>query len=71
MLVGRDFFGTEFKKNTLNREESLVSLVACVHKEATTRLRKTAKKCIPVHCQKCNVGLCTGQGFQVYHTKVD
>jgi hypothetical protein len=32
---------------------------------------KTAKKCTTTYCRKCNIGLCTGQCFEVYHSKLN
>jgi hypothetical protein len=31
---------------------------------------KTVKKCTTMYCRKCDVGLCTGQCFEVYHTSL-
>jgi len=35
------------------------------------QIRKTVKKCTTIYCQKCDVGLCIGQCFEVYHTKLN
>jgi hypothetical protein len=32
---------------------------------------KTIKNCTTMYCQKCDVGLCTRQCFEVYHTKMN
>jgi hypothetical protein len=32
---------------------------------------KIIKKCTTMYCQKCDVGLCKGQCFEVYHTKMN
>ena len=32
---------------------------------------KTVKKCTTVYCHKCDIGLCIGQCFEVYHTKLN
>jgi hypothetical protein len=32
---------------------------------------KTVKNCATVYCRKCYVGLCMGQCFEVYHTKLN
>ena len=32
---------------------------------------KTVKKCTTMYCRKCDVGLCVGQCFEVYHTKLN
>ena len=32
---------------------------------------KSAKKCTRMYCGKCDVGLCIGQCFEVYHTKLN
>jgi hypothetical protein len=31
---------------------------------------KTVKKCTTMYCRKCDVGLCVGQCFEVYHSKL-
>jgi len=35
------------------------------------QIGKTMKKCTAIYCRKCNVGLCRGQCFEVYHTKLN
>ena len=32
---------------------------------------KTIKKCTTMYCRKYDVGLCIGQCFEVYHTKLN
>jgi hypothetical protein len=32
---------------------------------------KTVKKCTTTYCRKCDVGLCIGQCFEVYHSKLN
>jgi len=32
---------------------------------------KTVTKCTTMYCPKCDVGLCIGQCFEVYHTKLN
>jgi hypothetical protein len=32
---------------------------------------KTVKKCTKTYCRKCDVGLCIGQCFEVYHSKLN
>ena len=68
--IGRDNFYVGFQHCMLSwREKSQHSCCMCVviGKHQTM---KTAKKCTKMYCQKCNLGLCTGQSFEVYHTKL-
>jgi hypothetical protein len=38
------------------------------HKRLTN---KAVKKCTTLYCRKCDVGLCIGQCFEVYHSKLN
>jgi hypothetical protein len=35
------------------------------------KTRKTVTKFTTTYCRKCDIGLCIGQGFEVYHSKLN
>ena len=44
----------------------------CMSAERGKRqIGKSMKKCNAIYCCKCEVGLCRGQCFEVYHTKLN
>jgi len=50
----------------------VVCVCVCVCAERKKcQTEKTVKKCTKMYCQKYNVGLCIGQCFEVYHTKLN
>ena len=69
-LIGRNHYlyripVTHAKLEGKSWHSCLMYAERCKH-----QARKTVKKCTMMYCWKCNVGLCTGQCFQVYHTKL-
>jgi len=40
-------------------------------KRGKRQIGKTVKKCTAIYCHKCDVGLCRGQCFEVYQTKLN
>ena len=66
----REFFYVGFQRCMLSwRKKSQYSCCMCAV-ISKCQTRKTVKKCTKIYCQKYDVGLCTGQSFEVYHTKV-
>jgi hypothetical protein len=57
-LVGRDHFFFFFPATHAEME-------------GKRQTGKTIKKCTTMYCRKCDVGLCIGQCFEVYHTKLN
>ena len=48
------------------------ALMSCVYREkGKHQTGKTVKKYTTMYCLKCDVGLCIGQCFEVYHTKLN
>ena len=70
-LVGRDHFLYRIPV-THARVEGISQLSCRVCAEKSKRQPgKIIKKCTTMYCRKCDVQLCTGQCFEVYHTKVN
>ena len=70
-LVGRDHFLYRIPATHAKVEgTSQRSCHVCTEK-SKRQTRKTVKKCTTMYCQKCDVGLCIGQCFEVYHTKLN
>jgi hypothetical protein len=70
-LVGRDYFLYRIPATHAKLEgKSQRSCRVCAER-SKFQTRKTVKKCTTMYCQKCDVGLCVGQCFEVYHTKLN
>ena len=70
-LLGRDHFLYRIPATHAKMEgTSQRSCRACAEK-SKHQTGKTIKKCTTVYWRKCNVGLCIGQCFEVYHTKLN
>jgi hypothetical protein len=70
-LVGRDNFLYSIPA-THAKLEGKSQRSCCVCAERSKRQTgKTVKKCTTMYCRKCDVGLCVGQYFEVYHTKLN
>ena len=69
--VGRDHFLYRIPA-THAKVEGTSQRLCCVCAEKSKRQTgKTIKKCTTMYCRKCDVGLCIGQCFEVYHTKLN
>ena len=69
--VGRDHFlyripATHAKVQGTSQRSCCI----CVDR-SKRQTRKTVEKCTTMYCQKCDVGLCRRQCFEVYHTKLN
>ena len=70
-LVGRDHFLCRIPATHAKLEgESQCSRRVCAER-SKRQTGNTVKKCTTVYCRKCDVGLCIGQCFEVYHTKLN
>jgi len=70
-LVGRDRFLYRISA-THAKVEGTSQHSRCVCTERSKRQTgKTVKKYTTMYCRKCDVGLCIGQCFEVYHTKLN
>jgi len=70
-LVGTDHFLYRFPATHAKVEgTSQHSCHVCADR-SKRQTGKTVKKCTTMYCQKCDVGLCVGQCFEVYHTKLN
>ena len=70
-LVGRDHFLYRIPATHARVEgTSQRSCRVCAEK-SKRQTGKTVKKCTTMYCRKCNVGLCIGQCFEVYHSKLN
>ena len=70
-LVGRDHFLYRIPA-THAKVEGTSQRSRCVCAERSKRQTgRTVQKCTTMFCRKCDVGLCIGQCFEVYHTKLN
>jgi len=70
-LVGRDHFLYRIPATHAKLEgKSQRSCRVCVER-SKRQTGKSVKKCTTMYCQKCDVGLCVGQCFEVFHTKLN
>ena len=70
-LVGRDHFLYKILA-THAKVEGTSQRSCCMCAEKSKRQTgKTIKKCTTMYCQKCDIVLCIGQCFEVYHTKLN
>ena len=70
-LVGRDHFLYRIPATNARVEgTSQRSCRVCAEK-SKRQTGKTVKKCTTMYCKKCDVGLCVGQCFEVYHSKLN
>jgi hypothetical protein len=70
-LVGRDHFLYMIPATHTKVEETSQCSCRMCAERSKCQTGKTVKKCTKMYCQKCNVGLCIGQCFEVYHTKLN
>ena len=69
-LIGRDQFLYRIPAVHVRLEgKSQCSRRVCAER-SKRQTGKTVKKCITMYCRKCDVGLCIGQCFEVYHSKL-
>jgi hypothetical protein len=70
-LVGRDHFLYRIPVTHAKLEgKSQRSCRVCAER-SKRQTGKSVKKCTTMYCRKCNVGLCIGQCFEVFHTKLN
>jgi hypothetical protein len=68
-LVGREQFIHKIPVTHATLEgKSQRSICLCAEK-SKLQTRKTVTKCTTTYYRKCNIGLCKGQCFEVYHSK--
>jgi hypothetical protein len=70
-LVGRDHFVYRIPATHAKLEGISQRSCSVCAERSKRQTRKTVKKCTTMYCQKCDVGLCIGQCFEVYHTKLN
>ena len=70
-LVGRDHFLYRIPATHAKLEgKSQRSCRVCAER-SKRQTGKSVKKCTTMYCRKCDVGLCIGQCFEVFHTKLN
>ena len=70
-LVGRDHFLYRIPATHTKLEgKSQRSCRVCAER-SKRQTGKSVKKCTTMYCRKCDVGLCIGQCFEVFHTKLN
>jgi hypothetical protein len=67
-LIGRDHF--LYRVPATHAKMEGTTQRSCAEK-SKRQTGKTIKKCTTMYCRKCDVGLCIGQCFEVYHTKLN
>jgi len=70
-LVGRDHFLYGIPATHVKVEGTSQRSCHVCAERSKLQTGKTVKKCTTMYCQKCDVGLCVGQCFEVYHTKLN
>jgi hypothetical protein len=70
-LVGRDHFLYRIPATHANVEGTSQRSCRVCAERSTRQTGKTVKKRTTMYCQKCDIGLCIGQCFEVYHTKLN
>jgi len=70
-LVERDHFLCRIPATHARVEGTSQHSCRMCAERSKRQTRKTVKKCTTMYCQKCDVGLCIGQCFEVYHTKLN
>ena len=70
-LAGRDHFLYRIPATHTRLEgKSQRSCRVCAER-SKRQTGKSVKKCTTMYCRKCDVGLCIGQCFEVFHTKLN
>jgi len=70
-LVGRDHFLYRVPATRAKMEGNSQRSCRVCAEISKRQTGKTIKKCTTMYCRKCDVGLCIGQCFEVYHTKLN
>jgi hypothetical protein len=70
-LVGKDHFLYRIPATHAKVEGTSQHSCRVCAERSKCQTRRTVKKCITMYCRKCDVGLCIGQCFEVYHTKLN
>jgi len=70
-LVGRDHFLYRIPATQAKMEGTSQCSCSMCADRSKSQTGKTAKKCTTMYCPKCDVGLCIGRCFEVYHTKLN
>jgi hypothetical protein len=60
----------EFQWNMLDWRGNLCAYVTCTER-SKRQTGKTVKKCTTMYPRKCDVGLCIGQCFEIYNSKLN
>jgi len=70
-LEGRDYFLHRIPATHAKFEgKSQCSCHMCAERRKR-QTGKTVKKCNTMYCRKCDIGLCIGQCFEVYHPQLN
>jgi maltodextrin utilization protein YvdJ len=70
-LVGRDHFLYRIPATHAKVEGTSQRSCRVCAERSERQTGKTKKKRTTMYCRKCDVGLCIGQCFEVYHTKLN
>ena len=70
-FVGRDHFLYRIPATHAKVEGTSQDSCRVCADRSKCQTGKTVKKCTTMFCRKCEVGLCIGQCFEVYHTKLN
>ena len=70
-LVGRDHFLYRIPATHARVEGTSQRSCRMCAEKSKRQTGKTVKKCTTMYCRKCDVGLCVGQCFEVYHSKLN
>jgi hypothetical protein len=69
-LIGRDHFLYRIPVTHGKLEGKAQHSCHVCAERSKRQTGKTVKKCKAMYCRKCDVGLCIGQCFEVYHTSL-